>query len=83
MVSRGIYLIINVPDVVLNRNRDSDPSYLMADDFYEFKELWSLNVSDSDLVTETNNIEHCCPIVEDISLDDNILYLAVEQINNE
>ena len=77
---------MEVPDSVIARNRDWDPNYLgdlFREDFYDFKELWQSNVNDADLVTESNRLEHYCPITEDISLDDVVLCDAVEKIEEE
>ena len=38
---------------------------------------------DRDLVQATEQIDRYMPVVEDISLGDNMLYEAVEQIENE
>ena len=40
-------------------------------------------VNDADLVTESNRLEHYCPITEDISFDDVVLCDAVEKIEEE
>ena len=69
-------------------NQDWDPTYLryiFSQDFYEFRELWSSNVGDKDIVAfaEKSENEWYQPIVEDISLDDSTLYNAVIQIEKE
>ena len=69
-------------------NQDWDPTYLryiFSQDFYEFRELWSSNVADKDIVAlmEKSKNERYEPIVEDISLDDSTLYNAVTQIEKE
>ena len=46
----------------------------------EYGELWS---SDRDLVMDVEKLEKYCPIVEDISMDDQELCEAVEQIEYE
>ena len=56
--------------------------YLM-EDFHDFNELWSSNMGDSELVSAIENLEIYSPIVEDISMDDNTLCEAVEQIEQE
>ena len=79
---------MEVSDIELSRNRDWDPNYLhdlMMDDFYEFNDLWQSNIRDGDLVQETDRVEReCyCPLVEDISLEDEVLCSAVEKIEEE
>ena len=71
---------------MLITNRDWDPSYLkdiFAEDFNDYSELWESDIMDSEIVSEVNTLEHYCPIVEDISLDDVTLSEAVEKIENE
>ena len=44
---------MDISDSLLSSNRNWDPSYLseiFQEDFYEFSELWSSNVMDSELV---------------------------------
>ena len=81
---------MDVSDVSLYNNRDWDPSYLagiFTQDFYEFKDLWNnSNVNDVELVQASQVVENVGkyePIVEDISLDDETLCSAVEQIESE
>ena len=77
---------MDIPDGVLSRNRDWDPGYLrelLQSDFYDFNELWSSNVNDEELVLETNRVEKYCPIIEDITIEDDILCDAVEKIEEE
>ena len=77
---------MDISDSLLSSNRDWDPSYLneiFQEDFYEFSELWSSNVMDSELVQECNKIDIYCPVTEDISLDDQTLCSAVEHIEKE
>ena len=61
-------------------NRDWDPEYLQElfrTDFNDMSELWSDAVSD----TEMNKLaDKYCPIVEDISMDDEELSHAVKTI---
>ena len=68
-------------------NRDWDPSYLamlFSQDFYNFNDHWnSSNVSDMELSCAMNNLDIYQPIVEDISVDDDVLVDAVEQIEKE
>ena len=75
---------MEVSDSLLCRNRDWDPSYLsqlLSDDFYEFSDLWSdSNATDTELIQE---VEKYCPIVEDISMDDETLCNEVEKIEIE
>ena len=79
---------MEVPDKMFTVNRDWDPSYLhelMSGDFFEFSELWTSNVGDNELVKETNRVERerYCPVVEDISIEDDVLCSAVEKIEEE
>ena len=78
---------MEVHDVSFYRNLDWDPSYLkdlFSQDFYDYPELWkSTNISDMDLVKEVETVEKYSPIVEDISLDDETLCTAVENIEEE
>ena len=69
-------------------NRDWDPLYLSSifdSDFCEISDLWvdSMDVTDQDLVKHVENVERYSPIVEDISLDDDILCTAVEKIEEQ
>ena len=77
---------MEVPDTIFIRNRDWDPSYsmdLFQEDFYEFSELWKSNVHDMELVAETDKVECYCPIAEEISMDDDTLCQAVDNIERE
>ena len=77
---------MDVPNITFCRNRDWDPSYLqqlLSQDFYDYDELWSCNIGDMELVNEVEKVERYSPIVEDISLKDDILCLAVEKIEEE
>ena len=56
---------------------------VFTQDFFEFNELWSSNVTDKQLVEDSNKLEKYCPIVEDISMDDETLCAAVEKIEDE
>ena len=40
------------------------------------------NVTNSELVNSTNNVEMYSPVVEDISMEDQFLCNAVDQIEN-
>ena len=77
---------MDISDRLFFTNRDWDPCYLhtiVSEDFFEFKELWETNVCDKELVQVADKVDHYCPIVEDISLDDETLCRAVEQIEKE
>ena len=47
---------------------------MVTQDFYD---------SDHDLVSEGNRVNKYCPIVEDISIKDEVLYEAVEEVEKE
>ena len=51
--------------------------------FDNISELWLDGVEDSVLLKEMENYECYCPIVEDISLEDDELCSAVERIEYE
>ena len=77
---------MEVPDSLIIRNRDWDPSYLsllLSQDFYEFNDLWSSNVSDAELLNSEKEKNMYCPVGEDISMDDDTLCKAVEDIEME
>ena len=78
---------MDVSDELLWSNKDWDPSYLtdiVTQDFYDFSELWNCgNVPDQVLIKEADKVDRYCPIVEDISLDDDTLCTAVEKIEKE
>ena len=77
---------MEVPDKLLSSNRDWDPSYLsdiVTQDFFDFNELWDNNVGNRQLVEDVEKLEKYCPIVEDISLEDNVLCEAVESIEKQ
>ena len=74
---------MEISDSFLACNRDWDPMYLSTIfdmDFYDFNELWGNSVNDSELVDAVRNVETYRPIVEDISMDDSELCVAVESI---
>ena len=74
---------MDVSDASLMVNRDWDPSYLRSildADFYDFSNLWTNSVKDSELIEVADDVERYSPIVEDVSLEDNVLCEAVEQI---
>ena len=54
-------------------------------DFYDFTEHWQNCLSDKELIDgeRPGSGSWYCPLVEDISLDDDTLYEAVEQIEHE
>ena len=81
-------------DIDILDNLDWDPYYLASifnHDFFDMTELWngSSCLSDTDLVNaldSTGNMlkrDVYAPIVEDVSLDDNDLRVAVENIEHE
>ena len=77
---------MDISDSDLLSNRDWDPVYLcelFSEDFYEFKDLWKSNVNDMDLVEHSEKVERYVPIVEDISVEDEVLCSAVDQIEKE
>ena len=77
---------MDISDSLLWKNRDWDPSYLLdivSEDFYDFGDLWDSSICDSDLVSSVENMEKYCPIVEDISVDDEFLCEAVEEIEKK
>ena len=78
---------MDISDRVFATNCDCDPQYLrelVTQDFYDFSEHWQNSISDMDLVaTEGCSSHRYCPVIEDISLDDDTLYEAVEQIEHE
>ena len=77
---------MDVPNITFCQNRDWDPSYLqqlLSQDFYDYDELWSSNIGNMELVKEVEKVERYSPIVEDISLEDDILCSAVEKIEEE
>ena len=72
-------------DQIFVTNRDWDPTYLrqiVAQDFYEFKELWQNSIGDGELVQAMEAADRYTPMVEDISLDDTTLCKAVEEIES-
>ena len=69
-------------------NSDWDPCYLRRifdTDFFECADLWqnSMEFSDQELVQHVEGMERYQPIVEDISLEDDVLCTAVEKIEEE
>ena len=77
---------MDVSDNLLWSNRDWDPSYLSSVfevDFYDFNDLWMDSINDMELVEAVNNAEKYCPVVEDISMEDDELCMAVNKIEDE
>ena len=75
-----------ISDRLLMSDRIWDPGYLYEicqQDFYQFEELWGMNPNDMELVKEVEKVESYCPIVEDISLDDEVLCSAVTDIEEK
>ena len=64
-------------------NRDWDPVYLSSIfdiDFEDYSDLWDNSMDEFQMVEA---LDRYCPVVEDISIEDNVLYSAVEQIESE
>ena len=77
---------MDITDIELWINRDWDPVYLsdiFEEEFDDIESLWSSDVNDLELVSYIENMAKYIPIVEDISLDDDLLCSAVEQIEEE
>ena len=77
---------MDISDSSLLSNRDWDPSYLallFSEDFDDYSNLWNSEMSDMELVCETNKVEKYCPIVEDISIEDDVLCQEVECIEKQ
>ena len=81
-------------DRIFLSNRDWDPAYLyelFKEDFFDFDNMAITGDSTTDDVTDSDLVkaaEVCekqiyCPEVEDISMDDEDLYSAVDQIEKE
>ena len=73
-------------DYELISNLDWDPGYLsmlFESDFNDMSDLWndSLGVSDSEILHAMDT--RYCPIIEDISIDYECLYNAVEVIESQ
>ena len=59
---------------------------IVCQDFYDFSKHWSNSVPNMELIAAEATAKgdgRYCPVVEDISLDDEALYEAVTQIENE
>ena len=77
---------MDVTDASLVCNRDWDPSYLSTISdvvSYDTADFLDSSISGMDLLSHVESVERYCPIVEDISLDDETLCQAVEQIETE
>ena len=77
---------MEVSDGILMCNKDWDPSYLRMlfdEDFYEFNNLWTSNVSDKEIITAEQSTSKYVPIVEDISIEDEVLCNAVDQVEKQ
>ena len=77
---------MELSDMNLFRDRDWDPEYLIdifTQDFEEYPNMWESNISDTQLVNHVEKLDKYCLVVEDISIDDETLCSAVEQIEYE
>ena len=77
---------MDLSDKELWPNRDWDLSYMQqhfSDDFCDYSDLWKSNITDGELIQECQKMEKYSPIMEDISLDDDALYNAVQKIETE
>ena len=77
---------MELSDKLLCMNRDWDPSYLASIcnvDFHDFSDLWVNEITDMELLEADTSYRKYCPVVEDISIEDSQLCLAVEQIEKE
>ena len=45
--------------------------------------MWPSNVTDGELVKELDQVEYYSPIVEDISIEDDVLCTVIEWIKSE
>ena len=67
-------------------NRDWDPVYLselFTEEFEECTDLWSNDLTDVELLKGVEIMEKYSPIVEDISIEDDVLCSAVARIEEE
>ena len=74
---------MELSDRLLMSNLDWDPGYLKEifdSDFNDCTDLWFSDITDMDIVKE---VDKYSPIVEDISLDDDMFCRAVEKIESE
>ena len=63
-----------------------DPLYLhelFREDFYDFNPLWKSSLCHRDLVHAVETLKRYNPLVDDISLDDDVLCSAVKEIELE
>lgn len=77
---------MELSDSELWLNRDWDPSYLVEifrESFDDCNDLWEADLSDCELLKQVEIMEKYTPIVEDISMDDELLCSAVERIEEE
>ena len=76
----------NVTDRELLLTYDWDPVYLLSifdSEFNDTSDLWDNIMSDSEILDTVNIMEKYNPIVEDISMEDEVLCAAVEPIKAE
>ena len=76
---------MDIVDRLFVTNLDWDPIYLrdcVTQDFYDFSEHWQNSISDMEPLARERPSRYT-PVVEDISLDDETLYEAIEQIEQE
>ena len=81
-----ISLDMELNDRIFATNRDWDPTYLcesVSQVWFDFKDLWQSNIGDTELVNAAEGTDKYCPLVKDISLDDETLYAAVQDIENK
>ena len=80
---------MELSDRIFFTNNDWDPQYLreiVSQDFYDFTEHWQSSLANMELVEAVEKVVtsgRYCPLVENISLDDDTLYDAVAQIESE
>ena len=80
---------MELSDRIFFTYRDWYPQYLreiVSQDFYDFTKHWQSSLADMELVEVAKKAMasgRYCPLIEDISLDDDTLYDAVTQIESE
>ena len=78
---------MELSDRIFTVNRDWDPSYLryiISQDFYDFCDLWANALPNEELLRATESSPgRYCPVVEDLSVDNDTLYEAVAKIEEE
>ena len=78
---------MDITDWLFATNSDWDPCYLrdlFSQDFCEFEDLWQSSISGMELIQADREVPpRYSPDIEDISLDDDTLYEAIEQIEHE